>query len=425
MGNLDYGRSMTSAGVRRGHALAWLIIIMQVAGGLSGSAERCRSSPAFRVAAKKQGPHAFENAAAEAAEGDLSNEGLRILVHACQDETMLRKYFPQVKAFLLFALDRGATFNEVSEVDFTLCRYLDRGLYVEQKSYDWCSGVFFGFLAFFPEYDRRLPLAHRAWKSWERQHVGGEGQPIPAEAIFLIADVMREQGQKLEALIVETSLDVYFRIGEWDQLRREDIIDDGENVGFVLGVAERGERTKTGVNKGVILDSLALRDEWRRRRAELRPGQSVVPFTPDDFRQRWKAAARLVGLSWVGPPHDLRHSGAARDVEGKHRSLEQVRRRGRWKTLESVQRYTKTWMLVRARGRLTTDQLERGQKLIAVRGQRRLVEPDRTRTGSAALSTALVRERLLENVKTTQRSTTADQHTRYRFIVLVPRSTSR
>eukprot|EP00974_Lingulodinium_polyedra_P118081 11165797-Lingulodinium_polyedra.AAC.2 len=70
-------------------------------------------------------------------------------------------------------------------------------------------------------------------------------------------------------------MDAYFRIGEWAQLRREDLVDDGALVAFILGVAERGERTKTGPNKGVILDSVVLRDEWRRHAATLEPGQKL------------------------------------------------------------------------------------------------------------------------------------------------------
>jgi integrase len=140
-----------------------------------------------------------------------------------------------------------------------------------------------------------------------------------------------------------------------------------------LGIAERGERVKTGHNQGVCFDSLALRAEWRALRASLAPGSKVFPFTADQFRHAWGRAKAATGLDWVGPPHDLRHSGAARDILKELRTLEQVRRRGRWKMLSSVQRYTKTWLLVRNRSRLSPLQLKQGAALIARRGPRKLV----------------------------------------------------
>ena len=81
-----------------------------------------------------------------------------------------------------------------------------------------------------------------------------------------------------------------------------------------------------------------------------------------------------LGLAWIGPPHDLRHSGAARDIEQAVRSLEQVRRRGRWVTLESVQRYTKTWLLVKARAKISELQMKAGKAILRERGIRSIVK---------------------------------------------------
>ena len=52
-------------------------------------------------------------------------------------------------------------------------------------------------------------------------------------------------------------------------------------------------------------------------------------------------------VPFAGPPHSIRHSGPSEDLSQNIASLETVRRRGRWKALESVQRYTKTFALVR------------------------------------------------------------------------------
>ena len=62
-------------------------------------------------------------------------------------------------------------------------------------------------------------------------------------------------------------------------------------------------------------------------------------------------AVDALQLHGVGPPHSLRHSGAAEFV-ARGGPLESCRRRGRWSALSSVQRYTKTQVLVESRSRL-------------------------------------------------------------------------
>ena len=141
-----------------------------------------------------------------------------------------------------------------------------------------------------------------------------------------------------------------------------------------MGVAARGERVKTGRNQGVIIDSDILTAEWRALKKNLADGAKIFKTNPDQFRLEWNEMKEKLGLAWVGPPHDLRHSGAARDVEQAVRTLEQVRRRGRRVTLESVQRYTKTWLLVKARSKLTSVQMKAGNAIMSERGGRTLAE---------------------------------------------------
>jgi len=167
-------------------------------------------------------------------------------------------------------------------------------------------------------------------------------------------------------------MDVYWRQGEWENLTYGDVADDKEKVAFIMGVAERGERTKTGRNQGVILDSIALTNEWRDRIRGHKKSDKIFSFSQQAFYTAWETAKAALGLDFLGPPHDLRHSGAARDLEQGTRSLEQIRRRGRWRAMDSVQRYTKTFLLVRQRARLPSPVAKRGRELLATRGDRRL-----------------------------------------------------
>ena len=93
-------------------------------------------------------------------------------------------------------------------------------------------------------------------------------------------------------------------------------------------------------------------------------------FLPGGLQKEWDKAKEELAMPWIGPPHDLRHAGASRDVEGSHRSLEEVRRRGRWRAAASVQRYTKTFWLVKQRARTPAWVLAKGQQLLQSRGDR-------------------------------------------------------
>ena len=257
-------------------------------------------------------------------------------------------------------------------MDHILAVYLEKGLYGEELSFERASACFWGFLAFFPEYERSLPLAHRALTSWQRQHLGGEGTPVPKEAAALIAAELRTMGDDQSALLVELIFDCYLRSAEWSSLRCADVVSDGPSVALLLGVAERGEKTKTGPNQGVVVDAPAVAADLLERARSKPPEAHVFDISPEAFRKQWLRAKQAANLSFLGPPHDLRHAGASRDVEEKARSLEQVRRRGRWKQLDSVQRYTKTWILVRERSKLSPEQLAKAASLLQERWQRKL-----------------------------------------------------
>ena len=80
---------------------------------------------------------------------------------------------------------------------------------------------------------------------------------------------------------------------------------------------------------------------WEKVLPELARGdakQRVWKFSYAEFVPVSKAAATSIGLPSL-VPYQARHSGASIDSAGKHRSLPEIQRRGRWKMLASVKRY--------------------------------------------------------------------------------------
>eukprot|EP00959_Pyramimonas_sp_CCMP1952_P217447 4547495-Pyramimonas_sp.AAC.1 len=70
----------------------------------------------------------------------------------------------------------------------------------------------------------------------------------------------------------------------------------------------------------------------------------------------------------MGPPHGIRHAGAAHYV-ANNGDLEYARRRGRWDTALALQRYAKTRVLIRRRAELQQQQLLDGEPCWASPGK--------------------------------------------------------
>eukprot|EP00959_Pyramimonas_sp_CCMP1952_P444420 9304865-Pyramimonas_sp.AAC.1 len=69
------------------------------------------------------------------------------------------------------------------------------------------SLAFNGFMHIFENHRGRPPTAHRALKSWERTQFGGEGHPIPCQAMGVIIARMLAMGHLLEASACIVQLD--------------------------------------------------------------------------------------------------------------------------------------------------------------------------------------------------------------------------
>ena len=183
----------------------------------------------------------------------------------------------------------------------------------------------------------------------------GEGGPLTRETVASIALFMVGLGALHEAVIVLLSLDCFLREQDWEHLRKDGItIDAHFNTALLFGVRERGEKVKTGTNQGVIISDSLVAALTRVLHGATPKNETVFPLTSASFRATWWRALRMMNLEWCGPPHNLRHSGAADYVAAGY-GLEQCRRRGRWLSPNSVQRYTKLHFLVRHRARLSED----------------------------------------------------------------------
>ena len=208
-----------------------------------------------------------------------------------------------------------------------------------------------------------MPLAWASLLSWQRGHVGGEGQPEVLEALFGIHKAMLDLGYVEEADALLLQIDLWLREDDLFKLQVQDVVfarskrEDGRpETAVKLGVATRGESAKTGMHQGGRVDHELVVAMLERRTTN--SSGKLFNSSKTRYAYVWKKAIRHVQglpgceLFVCGPPHSVRHTGPIHDLAESYRSLEQAQRRGRWSSAKSVLRYGKTHAWVSALARL-------------------------------------------------------------------------
>ena len=306
---------------------------------------------AGQVRQQKRGPRAWDNASKAGAAALAAAGVTRLLVHAVADTTW-RKYHAAVEAFLVEMQRRKEPLDSARQLDWALARYLDEMCFQDLRGFSAASALYSGVTAAFPEFKGQLPLAARSLIAWQRLDIPGEGGPIPLPAILLITAALIEEGHFAAALATLMAEDGFLRESDWAGITAGDVAVHGDpdspHVAAVLGQPARGESTKTGSGQGIVFETVLVR-LWLAELVQLLPASSrIVPLTPEAYRRLWNATIMAVNLPDVGPPHSLRHSRPSSEVLSGARELEGIRRRGRWLSLKSVQRYTKGHILVKS-----------------------------------------------------------------------------
>ena len=312
----------------------------------------------------KRGARAWENVTPEQT-GDLAGKGLtRLMIHAIADRSFLDMLTP-IKSFLYDCKLRGLRLDSTDEIDWAMACYMDDLCYVRHMNFNHASKLYSGFCHLSPEFRDRLPRAARALIGWQRLSNAAEGGPLPREALGLIMKYFLNNNQALPALVVLLSFDAYLRESDWETLTTDDVSivqtnkKETPQVALLLGSGKRGLSTKTGSDQGVVLDDPLLRAWMAAMVTDLPAKAALFPFTQIEFRRWWHEACQQTGVGHT-PPHSLRHSGPAEAVLLKTKSLEEIRRRGRWQSLKSVQRYTKSHVLLARLGLLSQKQRAEG-----------------------------------------------------------------
>ncbi|CAE7559605.1 ppt1 [Symbiodinium natans] len=119
---------------------------------------------------------------------------------------------------------------------------------------------------------------------------------------------------------------------------------------IVLGPLERGESSKAGIyDEVLILDDVRapflpslLHAQACKQRMEKGAEAPLWDFTAKAYLKTWRECVVALGIQQLATsPYQNRHGGASRDHLQRLRSIEEIRRRGRWASETSARIYDK------------------------------------------------------------------------------------
>ena len=200
----------------------------------------------------------------------------------------------------------------------------------------------------------KMPRVSQALQGWKKGRPPLLREPMAWIEAYGVASEMVRQGCWMGAALLLIMFDCYLRPGEAYDLRVVDAAPPVAAGGYAtrnwaLTVRSRDlmRPTKTGAFDdavvidnprrkflGEILAALVL----RRRKNDLSFGQDAREFT-----NTFQRACASLGLELV--PYQARHGGASGDRADEFRTLEQIRKHGRWQSEFSTRRYEKAGKL--------------------------------------------------------------------------------
>lgn len=343
--------------MRRVGVLFGTAVVMMMNQGFSVEAVKAGFAPL-----EKRGKYAWEHVANGDKLGELHPEVTRLLSHVGTDRTEL-SYLPTARKFLEKLWSQGITEVDADDLDRHLMKEFDYMCYKERAGASKGNTLFDALIGCLPELNGSFPRSNRCLKAWRKIRPPGERGPMPLEAAVYGAARLLKRGRIYEGWIILLSVDCHLRGQDWTNLCGTDIRSDSRCCALMFGVGARGKEVKGGVNQGVVIHRgwiadglIALRDMYPLM-------TQTFPITQKEMLKLWKKVWKKEGIE-EDSLHRMRHTGAAEDVARGLRDLEGTRRRGRWKHISSVQRYTKTFLLAAERERFGAQIIGEGERFL-------------------------------------------------------------
>jgi hypothetical protein len=198
----------------------------------------------------------------------------------------------------------------------------------------------------------KMVRSRKALRGWRKEVPPESRIPVPMVLVFGMAMTMLHRGHRTKALKMIMDFDTYMRPGEGIDLTVKSLVPPIKGGGkqyqwYAIVVRPFDELRPDKV--GIFDNSIPLDSKDRKwlgpllhQMAKLRKSKDsrLFDFSAEEYRKEFVTVASMMGVPNLHP-YQLRHGGAAEDLNAGTRSYQGVKARGRWQTDASVRRYTK------------------------------------------------------------------------------------
>lgn len=222
---------------------------------------------------------------------------------------------------------------------------------------------------------RQLSQCARSIKGWAKHVQETSKDPCPQNTAWTISEWMLENGFVDAGKCIPIQLDGYMRPSDALMLTRQHILKPSLLAGppfdtcwgAVLAPQHERQRMKNGeFDCGVVFginDRAWVAQYVSYLYTSSHGSDRLFPsLTLESYEYAFRKATQALDLQDLHvTPHTMRHTGPSHDRFCKAISLEEIGKRGHWKSLSSVRRYEKHACLLRQLNRLTEKQVLAGR----------------------------------------------------------------
>ena len=220
-----------------------------------------------------------------------------------------------------------------------------------------------------------LSGSRRAFRGWKWKVPLHSRCPVPEEVVWMVGLFFLGQGWVDAAAALALQGDGYLRPSEVIELESSQILSPSpplgkqyaDQWGLVLAPQCSGTTTKTGQTDDTIMIGVPNRSWVMSVVQSLHSKRITGPLFPRfslaKYELYFRKAVKCLGLTALGlTPHVVRHSGPSADLLMRVRTLDVVKKRGRWACDKSAARYGKEARLLQRAARLSASRQLRARK---------------------------------------------------------------
>ena len=279
---------------------------------------------------------------------------LSILETTSVSHSTLVDYLARVISLVWVMQNLGLDWDRPEGLDTVLVRYFDF-LFMELHNGEDGSKILLAIKFFLPEYSRlgafHLPRAIRFVKSLIAEKPSVLRPPPSLIALCAVLGYLIYIKDIATALQLLLQFRTYIRPGVFDALMVGQLVPPSHASrmpyclwGVILYPSDLGQLGKTGTSDdAVLIDSETWLGPFLQLLTNSRDKNDLLWTQPGAaVNSKFKTAFAALNLTALKPVrYSLRHGGASDDLLNRRRSIEEVKKRGQWRTDSSLRRYGK------------------------------------------------------------------------------------